>query len=80
MSVPVPLGRVAYAIMLSGIICGHVHVRARDTVTWTILRDDVLVSNAPVCVAFSHAGEEEVFYFIKYTDICICSLTNMYNI
>lgn len=38
------------------------------TVTW---------SNAPVCVAFSHAGEEEMFYFIKYTDICTYVFINL---
>lgn len=80
LSVPVPLGRVTYTTMLSGIICGHVHVRARETVTWTILRDHVLVSNAPVCVASAHAGEKEMFFFIKYTDICIFKFTNVYNI
>lgn len=80
MPVPVLLGRVAYAIMLSEIICGHVRVHTRVTVTWTILQDLVLVSNAPTCVAFSHARKEEMFYFIQYTDICICKFTNLFNI
>lgn len=80
MPVPIPLGRAAYTVVLSVIICGHTHVHIRDTVIWAILQDFVLVSNAPVSVAFSYARKEEMFYFIQYTDICICKFTNLFNI